>query len=137
MARPGLEPLSDGGVPVIFYFIVGPSRKPPGDQRPSAIIRKQTTLILRFVRVANISFSFSREKEAAPVSQEIVKPDDELFFVKGDVPSLYVGPQIVQPPQPATLPTSPQTCTRPPREKSKNNNPDHFYINQMSLQNIA
>lgn len=46
-----------------------------------------------------------------PVAQEFVKPNDEVFFIAGDVSSLDVRPQVIQPPQPATFPTSLETCT--------------------------
>ena len=36
--------------------------------------------------------------------------DDELFFILRDVASLNIRPQVIQPSQSATLPTSLQTC---------------------------
>ncbi|CAA6669530.1 unnamed protein product [Spirodela intermedia] len=39
-----------------------------------------------------------------------MEPDDELFFLLCDVPSLNAGPQIVQPPQPASAKEFPSTA---------------------------
>jgi hypothetical protein len=40
-----------------------------------------------------------------------VEPDDEILLVVGDVAALDVGPEVVQPPQPAALAAPTQTCT--------------------------
>lgn len=41
-----------------------------------------------------------------PVSKESMESEDEVILVPGEVASLEVGTQIVDPPQPAALPTS-------------------------------
>lgn len=38
------------------------------------------------------------------VSKDLVEVDDDLLFLFGELPSLDIRPQIVRPPQPATLP---------------------------------
>ena len=45
-----------------------------------------------------------------PVAKELMQSDNEFFFFRRDVASLNVWPQIIQPSQSATLPTSFQTC---------------------------
>ena len=37
--------------------------------------------------------------------------NDPIFFIR-EVPMLYVRPQVVEPSQPATLSTPPQTCSQ-------------------------
>ena len=41
-----------------------------------------------------------------------MESDDELFFVGRDVPSLNSGPQVVEPPEAATLGAPVQPCKR-------------------------
>ena len=46
-----------------------------------------------------------------PISKKLVKPDNEVLFVKSNIPSFNVGSQIIQPSQPTTLPTPLKTYT--------------------------
>jgi hypothetical protein len=46
-----------------------------------------------------------------PVAEEPVEADDEILLVVGDVAAPDVGPEVVQPPQPAALAAPTQTCT--------------------------
>lgn len=39
------------------------------------------------------------------VSEQLVQPNDDLFFLLAVVAALHVGPQIVHPPKPAALST--------------------------------
>jgi hypothetical protein len=42
--------------------------------------------------------------------------DDDVLFLLGDVAPLYVGPQVVDPPQPAALATPQKPCAEKQRE---------------------
>jgi hypothetical protein len=45
-----------------------------------------------------------------PASYANVEFADGAVLLRGEVPMLYVGPQIIEPPQPAALATSLQPC---------------------------
>ena len=48
-----------------------------------------------------------------PVAQELVEPNDEVFFFRRHVTSLDIRSQIIQPPQSAALTTSFKACNQP------------------------
>jgi hypothetical protein len=45
--------------------------------------------------------------------------DDDVLFLPGDVAPLYVGPQVVDPPQPAALAAPQKPCAEKQRELEK------------------
>ena len=47
-----------------------------------------------------------------PVAQELVEPNDEVFFFRRHVTSLDIRSQIIQPPQSAALTTSFKACNQ-------------------------
>ena len=47
-----------------------------------------------------------------------MEADDEILLVVGDVAALDVGPEVVQPPQPAALATPVQPCNASARGRS-------------------
>jgi len=51
-----------------------------------------------------------KSSELSPVSQELVKPDDEVLFFFSYVAPLEIGTEIVKPSKPTTLPTSLEAC---------------------------
>lgn len=43
-----------------------------------------------------------------PIPQHLMQIDDGLLFLPAKIPSLDIRPQIIRPPEPATLPTPQQ-----------------------------
>jgi hypothetical protein len=50
------------------------------------------------------------ETSAVLVAKDGVELENGLFFLRGELPSLDIGPQVVRPSQPAALAAPVQSC---------------------------
>lgn len=82
----------------------------------------------------------NERKEEEPVAKKVMEPNNEILFVVGDVAALNVGPEIVQPSQPAALATSLQACilgVRVSRGKTEEEGDEHIYIRTSSVGEVS
>jgi hypothetical protein len=126
----------DVRVPVVLDLVVRPPREPRGDERPPAEGRGNRTgrsfSLVWFGWVAPRQRQATNQplEQACPravhygteqssgggvahvlVPEEAVQLDDEVVLVGGEVAALQVGPEVVDPPQPAAL-AAPQQARR-------------------------
>jgi hypothetical protein len=71
--------------------------------------RSQKSYLPREISVKTRFYKDRAEKDGIlPVAEGLVKTDDAVFLVGGEVAPLDVRPEVVDPPQPAALPAPPQ-----------------------------
>jgi hypothetical protein len=112
------QPLLQARVPVVLNLVVRAPWQLRRNSRPSAPkpTQKENLRTLEFLTRTRLRRSTTRymyvltTKLTSPVAQSGVQLEDEILLVLGEDAALEVGPQVIRPAKPATLPAPQQPC---------------------------